>query len=210
MMTLAGLTNSIVYSTTALLYTYDFDFEIMDDDDLVVTLAGTILTKTTNYSVTIESDRTGSITLVADPGDAARLVILRNTAKTQATDYVEGDAFPSASHEDALDKLTMQIQDLKGGEIFKILTSTDATPSVAGYNQFATLNFAATIITNFDDGVPGQKIIVVFRDNNTTIDFTGTPLLGNGGVDWIPALGDWMEAVYIGQYWYCAIHDCTA
>jgi len=39
------------------------------------------------------------------------VVLLRQTAQTQATDYTPNDPFPAASHEDALDKLTLMTQD---------------------------------------------------------------------------------------------------
>lgn len=85
----------------------------------------------------------------------------------------------------------------------------DATPSVLkGYN-YRTANVNPTTITAFDDGIPGKKITVSIRDALTTIDFTGTTLKGNGGGDWSPANGDWMEAIYDGYNWYCAVHDCT-
>ena len=37
--------------------------------------------------------------------------IRRNTTQTQLTDYVENDAFPAETHENALDRLTMLAQD---------------------------------------------------------------------------------------------------
>ena len=45
------------------------------------------------------------------PTSAQTVVLLRQTAQTQATDYTPNDPFPAASHEDALDKLTLMAQD---------------------------------------------------------------------------------------------------
>ena len=87
--------------------------------------------------------------------------------------------------------------------------SVDATPSVAKGNFFNTSSTAATTITMFDGGVAGQKIMVLIGDANTIIDFTGTNLKGNAGVNWSPANGDWMECIYSGTNWYCSVHDCT-
>lgn len=85
----------------------------------------------------------------------------------------------------------------------------DATPSVLkGYN-FRTANVNPTTITAFDGGIPGQKITLAIRDAQTTIDFTGTTLKGNGGADWTPSNGDWMEAIYDGYNWYCAVHESS-
>lgn len=58
-------------------------------------------------------DAGGTVTmLVAPPGppSATTLTIKRDVPLTQQTDYVENDNFPAESHEDALDKLTMIVQ----------------------------------------------------------------------------------------------------
>lgn len=89
-------------------------------------------------------------------------------------------------------------------------TNGDATPSVWKTKIYTTANTGATTITMFDNGYTGQKIIVLFGDGNTTMDFTGTNLKGNAGVDWSPASGDWMECVFDGTDWHCSVYDCTA
>ena len=89
-------------------------------------------------------------------------------------------------------------------------TSTDATPSVAAGTVFRTANASATTITMFDGGSDGQFIFVIINDANTTIDFTGTQLSGNAGVDWSPTTNDHLEAVYYNGRWYCRISDNTA
>ena len=94
--------------------------------------------------------------------------------------------------------------------VIATFTDGDTTPSVAGGEVFKTSNSSATTITDFDDGVAGQIIKIIFGDNNTTIDFTGTNLWGNTGTDWSPKAQDWMEAVFDGTRWHCAVHDCTA
>ena len=92
------------------------------------------------------------------------------------------------------------------------LTVDSTTPSVSGSVYWKTANTVATTISNFTkgSGIAGlsssQKIIVYIGDNNTTIDFTGTNLKGNDGVDWSPALGDWMECYQYSNSWYCDVH----
>jgi hypothetical protein len=86
----------------------------------------------------------------------------------------------------------------------------DATPSVKFVNFWYTMNTTPTTITTFHDGYTGQVIRVQILDAFTTIDFTGTNLKGNAGVDWTPANGDWMDCIFDGTNWYCAVHDCTA
>lgn len=100
-----------------------------------------------------------------------------------------------------------------GGRYFGPLgafANQDATPSVATGNVFKTANGSATTITMFDDGVAGQEITVIIGDANTTIDFSGTNLEGNGGSDWSPTTNDHMTCVFDGTNWFCNISDNTA
>ena len=88
-------------------------------------------------------------------------------------------------------------------------TNGDTTPSVSEGNIFKTANSATTTISMFDDSVAGQEIKVIFGDNKTSIDFTGTSLKGNGGTDWSPAPGDHMTCIFDGVNWYCDVSDNT-
>ena len=83
----------------------------------------------------------------------------------------------------------------------------DATPSIYSSNAFKTGNAAPTTITTFDNAIIGQQIAVLFGDANTTIDFSGTNLLGNGGTDWTANVNDVMAAVYDGTNWYCEVSN---
>lgn len=92
------------------------------------------------------------------------------------------------------------------------LALNDTTPSVAVGGKrisFKTQSTNPTTITMFDDGVVGQEITILFNDANTTIDFTGTNLKGNVGVDFVGAVGDVMTCVFDGTNWLCQVHDNT-
>ncbi len=86
------------------------------------------------------------------------------------------------------------------------LADQDATPSVAGGDFFKTGNTVATTITDLDDGLAGQQVTLEIGDGNTTVDFTGTNLKGNGGSDWSPTSGDYMVCRYNGSEWLCSVH----
>lgn len=90
-----------------------------------------------------------------------------------------------------------------------IFTVNSASPSVSAGNLFRTANTAPTTINDITAVRIGQKFIVLIQDAFTTIDFTGTPLKGNGGVDWSPSNGDWMECIFDGTNIYCSVHDTT-
>lgn len=88
----------------------------------------------------------------------------------------------------------------------------DATPSVAvggRRHTFRTQSTRPTTITAFDDGEVGQQITVIFSDDFTTIDFTGTALKGNGGADFRGSRGDIMTGVFDGTNWYFQVNDNT-
>jgi hypothetical protein len=101
------------------------------------------------------------------------------------------------------------LSDLLWSEAFQTFTDADATPSVLNGKKYKTANTGATTITMFDDGVDGQDIFVVINDANTTIDFTGTNLKGNAGVDWTPGSGDTMHCVFDGTNWYCQVDNTS-
>ena len=67
----------------------------------------------TNYSISDNGASGGTVTMVTAPASGTTLVLLRNTALTQETDYVANDPFPAETHEDALDKALMQAQELQ-------------------------------------------------------------------------------------------------
>jgi hypothetical protein len=75
---------------------------------------------------------------VAAPASGVTVLIRRNMALTQSTDYVANDPFPAATHEDALDRLTFisqQIQEEVNRSIklsrTNTMTSTEFTTSAA-------------------------------------------------------------------------------
>ena len=70
-----------------------------------------------------------------------------------------------------------------------------ATPDVTIGQRFLTADTAGTTVTGFLGGYT-KRFIVVAGTTYTHYDFSsGTSLIGNGGVDWAPSVGDWMECV---------------
>ena len=117
-MTVSSTTKRNSYTGNGSTTTFAYSFKIFDDDDITVILrttatgAETVQTKTTHYSVTgVGSASGGNVVFGSAPTSAQTVVLLRQTAQTQATDYTPNDPFPAASHEDALDKLTLVAQD---------------------------------------------------------------------------------------------------
>jgi hypothetical protein len=94
---------------------------------------------------------------------------------------------------------------------YSTLTANAVQPVLNLGSLYLTANTNPTTITDFAAGLLGHNIKVFIRDAVTTIDFSGTNLKGNGGADWSPASGDWLEAIRMDSgVWYCTVHDCTA
>lgn len=92
--------------TTAFASTFQF-FEIAVYIDAV-------LVDPSEYVITQSAPGlTGTITFNVAPPSASAIVISGDTSPTQQTDYVENSAFPAESHERAMDRLAMAIQELK-------------------------------------------------------------------------------------------------
>ena len=94
-------------------------FETTDLVVYVVTTAtgaSTTLTENTDYTVSGGDGSTGTVSLAGGsapygaPSSAQTLVIVRDVALTQETDLVENDINSAEVQEDALDKLTMIVQ----------------------------------------------------------------------------------------------------
>lgn len=99
---------------------FDFAFKIFAETDLVVykkSAAGvyTLQTLTTNYTVEFDTEaETGTVTfLVAPVGSGGGALILRATSETQDTSFPREGLTPSKTIENAIDKLTLLVQEMQ-------------------------------------------------------------------------------------------------
>ena len=84
-------------------------------------------------------------------------------------------------------------------------------PSIFGSRIWKTANSLPTTITNMIHGSFGQEVLIMFGDNNTTINFSSGNMLGNGGVDWAAKSGDHMLCVLDDDAnWRCIVSADTA
>jgi len=89
---------------------YNFSFEILAATDLAVYRDDTLLTLTTNYTVTINANGTGSVTLTAAPTGATQIAIVGARAIQRTSDFVTGGDFFANTVNDELDSLTIFAQ----------------------------------------------------------------------------------------------------
>ena len=129
-MTISSTTTKLSYtgngSTTTFPVTFSFfgsgaTSELIVIERVIATGAETTKTYSTHYTISGGNGSTGTVIAGSAPADTVQWHIRRNTTQTQGTDYVENDAFPASSHEEALDRLTMinQEQETDLNQAFK-------------------------------------------------------------------------------------------
>lgn len=119
-------------TTTAFAFPYAYH----SSSHLVVTVGGVAQVLGTDYTVSDAGPADScTITFLSAPANNAVVLIERQTARTQLTDYTNNDAFPAESHEQALDKLQMQLQ-----ELYLSLTSITAGNGGIYYTDQTTPN----------------------------------------------------------------------
>lgn len=116
------LTSKVILISTGALYPnaiFSYPFKILNDTNLEVYDAGTLVTLTTDYTVTGVGDDNGGTVVFesgSEPAASAEVILRRIMTLDQQTDIPSAPAkFPEEAVEEALDKLTMidQQQDEK-------------------------------------------------------------------------------------------------
>ena len=143
-MTVSSTTTKNSYSGNASTTTFAYGFKIFAATDLTVILrsatgAETVQTLTTHYTVSnVGVDSGGNVVFGSAPASGVTVVIRRNMALTQSTDYVANDPFPAATHEDALDRLTFISQQMQEESDRSIKLSRTNTMTSTEFTTSAT------------------------------------------------------------------------
>jgi hypothetical protein len=146
---------------------YAFTFEILVNTDVAVYRDDALLTLTTDYTVTIASNGTGSITLVATPTGATQIAIVGSRAIQRTSDFVTGGDFFANTVNDELDSLTIFAQQ-NAEAVGRALQAPQTDP------------------TNIDMTLPRASV----RANKTlAFDSNGNPVIGEVIGD---NRGDWL------------------
>jgi hypothetical protein len=115
---ISATSRRIVYTGSAGTGPYAFAFNILANTDLAVFFDDTELTLTTDYTVAISADGTGSVTIVvggsarvpSTPTGSNRITIVGNRTIQRTTDFTTGGPLFAASLNDELDSLTIFTQ----------------------------------------------------------------------------------------------------
>jgi hypothetical protein len=135
---------------------YAFTFEILVNTDVAVYKDDALLTLTTDYTVSIASNGTGSITLTASPTGATQIAIVGSRAIQRTSDFVTGGDFFANTVNDELDSLTIFAQQNAEG-LERALTAPQTDP------------------LNIDMTLPRASV----RANKTlAFDSNGNPIIG--------------------------------
>lgn len=108
-----AVTRRAVFTGSAGLGPYAFTFEIIDNADLAVYFNATLLTITTDYTVVINANGTGSVTIVtggsvpSTPTASDQIVIVGARDIERTTDFVTAGDLLASSLNEQLDSLTI-------------------------------------------------------------------------------------------------------
>ncbi len=201
-MSVSSATSRIVYTGNNSLvtaYAVPFYFEENAHLNAIAKTAAGVETVVTLTNHTGAGDPNGGTvrTAVAVPATST-LTIYREVPATQTTSYAENDSFPAASHERALDKLTLLAQQAlrKSGAGIRVTeSSTQPQPapsvpnSVAGLDENGNSIFRTPqeLVEFLPDtftvaALPtqtGAAVGSVLATNGSTASWTGTPTLQN-------------------------------
>jgi hypothetical protein len=127
-MTQSSSTSRWAYTADGSTHAYSFTTKIFATSEIKVYVDGTLKTLTTHYTVSLNGNNGGTVTITDGSDTAGKVVVLsRNVANNQLSDYVEGDQFPANTIEDDFDRRTivaMQVAD----QILRSLRAPETDP----------------------------------------------------------------------------------
>jgi len=118
-MTVSTTTSKVSFAGNGSTTAFAVNFYFLQTSHLKVVLRAadgteTVKTLGTDYTVTGAGVPSGgTVTMSTAPASGQTLVIARNVPQTQLIDYQPNDPFPANTHEQALDQLTMEVQQLQ-------------------------------------------------------------------------------------------------
>ena len=138
---------------------YSFTFNVLADTDLAVYLNSTLKTITTHYTVSLNANGTGSITLTSSPLTTDIVTIISAVPIARVSDYTTGGDFTAAAVNADLDKQTIFSQQLSE-RIDRSLKSATSESAVTDWDLPAPeaekalkWNSAGTALENSTDDV---------------------------------------------------------
>jgi hypothetical protein len=127
---------------------FAYDFLVLDEDDMLVLVDGSEVSAALWSVSGIGVDTGGSVTFTTAPANAARVVILRDSVVTRATDYQNnGDLLAAVINRD-FDRLWLVLQEVINGS--KGSTRTVRAPSGETLSELPAAASRASMLLGFD------------------------------------------------------------
>ncbi len=137
--------SSIAYATNGSTTVFPFPYYTIDPSTLVVTVkdsTGAVTTKVLNTDFTFTGVKDtqhlnafvngGQIVFGTAPATGGQVRITRKTPKTQPATFINGDPFPSGTHEASMDRQMLVIQEFLSAS--QIVAVGDGPPTSGLYN----------------------------------------------------------------------------
>jgi len=187
-MTTQSTTLRNTYTGNAATTVFAYQFRILDEDEVRVTVDDVVQTISSDYTVSgVGNLNGGDITFTSAPASGASIVITANPAFTQDIDYNELDAFPAESHEEGLDRAVMRdlaIREETERAILSPQTLTLTSNTIAG-----TIDSTARALTITTSGPAATDLASLELADIDTLftSLASGDLLSYDGTQWINA-----------------------
>lgn len=197
------------YATNATTGPWTVPYYFLADDELAMTWTDasgvdTLLVLNVDYTVAgAGSEAGGTITTTQAYPAGGQVVILRNVAFIQPTEYQDGDSFPAKTHERALDRLTMLAQQLReiSDRTLRFAPSDSNSPQLpsaaARANTILAFDSDGNIIAAIPSSGSAADVLIQFADttsSNKNVALIGWPRASAGAIPTtLKSLLGWQE-----------------
>ena len=167
--TVEAVHRKVQYTSTGSAGPYSFSFKVLAATDIKVSVGATVKTVTTHYTTAYNSDGTGSVTFTSgnEPASDAIVTIESNQAIARTTDYTTGGDFTASSINDALDRLTINDQQIETelSRNIQLASTTTRTTSGTGTSGPLVFPYDATVSNN-------ASKLISYDSNGTALETT--------------------------------------
>ena len=183
---LSSTATQVSYTGNGTAFVFNYTFRITAATDLAVVRRDlssddTILTLNTDYAVTgVGSEAGGTVVLPLPLAIGWVLIIARVIPLTQTTSFVSQGAFLPRTHEDALDRVVMMIQQLSSQ--IAAIPSGGGDPGGGGTVTFDIPVYTALIDRPPAGSMAGRLVIVSLPTQGSVLQWSA--LLPNGTYQW--------------------------
>jgi hypothetical protein len=150
--TVEAVHRKVQYTSSGSAGPYAFSFKVLAATDIKVSVNDTLKTVTTHYTTAYSADGTGSVTFTSgnEPASDTLVTIESDQAIARTTDYSTGGDFTAASINDALDRLTINDQQIETelSRNIQLSGTTKRTTSGTGTSGPLFWPFDATVSNN--------------------------------------------------------------